>query len=300
MIPMMQRETPGRGGAAGALEMTDYQRVEAALRRLASDFPSQPGLEEMAAAAGLSPFQFHRLFLRWAGVSPKRFLEFLTVEHAKRVLDESRSVLDAAYEAGLSGPGRLHDQFVAIDAVTPGEFKRAGEGLTIRHGEHAGPFGPIFLAMTGRGICRLAFLSGRDGGEEVADLAGTWPGAAIVEDREATAAWAERVFAPAARAAGPLTLFVKGTNFQINVWKALLRVPAGHLTTYGRLAAAAGSPGASRAVGSALAVNPVAFLIPCHRVIRGLGVIGDYRWRAERKRALIGWEAARRHAEPGR
>lgn len=270
-----------------------YDRIEAALRLIAENQAAQPDLDDMARAAGMSPFHFQRVFTRWVGVSPKKFLQYLTLDYAKRRLTEAASVLDAAYAAGLSGPGRLHDLFVTHEAITPGEFKRRGAGLVIRYGCAPTPFGECLLLLTGRGICGLAFVSG-DRAAVFADMAGRWPGARFVEDAPAAAAMAARVFAPAGERGGPLPLHLYGTNFQIRVWEALLRVPPGALVTYGDLAAGIGDPRASRAVGSACGSNPVSWLIPCHRAILKSGYIRDYAWGRPRKLAMIGWEASQR------
>jgi AraC family transcriptional regulator of adaptative response/methylated-DNA-[protein]-cysteine methyltransferase len=221
-------------------------------------------------------------------VSPKRFLQFLTAEHARRLLDGSRSVLDAAFDAGLSGPGRLHDLTVNVHALTPGEMQRRGDGLEIRYGYHASPFGECLIMETERGVTGLAFVTeaGRDA--TLADLADRWPGSRLARSDGATRATARRVFG-----GGAVALDVRGTNFQIRVWEALLRVPEGALTTYAGLARRIGNPRASRAVGTAVARNPVSFLIPCHRVIRSTGSFGEYRWGTARKMAMVGWEAAR-------
>lgn len=269
----------------------EYARIERAIHYLARHAGRQPDLADAAAAAGLSPFHFQRLFTRWAGVSPKRFVELLTVEHAKRLLRDSASVLDAALAVGLSGPGRLHDQFVALEAATPGEFKAGGAGLTIRWGVHASPFGAVLAALTARGVCRLAFIDDDGDAAERDALAAAWPRATLIRDDRQTAAAAHAAFAGGAGAKPPL--WVRGTNFQIAVWRALLRVPEGKVCTYGDLAAAIGRPTAARAVGQAVGANPVACLIPCHRVIRSVGALGGYRWGTERKRALLAWEAAR-------
>jgi AraC family transcriptional regulator of adaptative response/methylated-DNA-[protein]-cysteine methyltransferase len=270
----------------------DYELIAAAIRFIAAHADEQPRLDRLAAAIGLSPFHLQRLFLRWAGVTPKRYLQFLTVEHAKCLLAQSRSVLEASYETGLSGPGRLHDHFVSLEAVTPGDYKRAGDGLEIRYGAHPSPFGSLFLAQTERGICALAFIADRDQADlELAALRARWRGARIVEDRTATAAVAGRLFRPD-EAAVPLSVLVRGSNFQIQVWKALLRIPFAHLSCYQHIARAVGRPSAARAVGQALAVNPVGYLIPCHRVIRSIGLPGGYRWGEARKQALLAWEAA--------
>ncbi len=272
------------------MSSTDYQRIEQAILFLERNFHRQPRLEEVARSIHLSEYHFQRLFRRWAGISPKRFLQFLTVEYAKQRLEVSRPVLSVAWEAGLSGGGRLHDLFVAAEAVTPGEFRRRGEGVRIAHGFHDSPFGRCLLARTERGICALSFVEQGAEAEAVEELRARWSGAELVEDPAETVAAAARIFQGGA---GPLSLHLRGTNFQLRVWEALLHIPAGHLVSYGELAEGLGCPGASRAVGSAVARNPVGWLIPCHRVIRELGVLGGYRWGTARKRAMLGWEAAR-------
>ncbi len=275
------------------MRTSDYSRIEKAILDLDRNFRRQPSLDEMARKAGLSPYHFQRLFTRWAGISPKRFLQFLTAEHAGRLLRESGSVLDAAYGAGLSGPGRLHDLTVGICAATPGEIRSEGEGLTIVYAAHPSPFGECFVAVTRRGICGLSFLPA-DEGEALDELRRQWPRATFREDARATRRVAERIFDPLrGRDLPPLTVFVRGTNFQVKVWEALVRIPPGRIVSYGDLAARLGAPGAARAVGSAVARNPVAFLVPCHRVIRKTGAFGDYRWGAARKKAILAWEAAR-------
>lgn len=276
----------------------DYARIERAIHYLERHAREQPSLADAARAVALSPFHFQRLFRRWAGVSPKRFLQYLTVEHAKTALLEGRSVLAATYEAGLSGPGRLHDLFVAVDAMTPGEFKERGGDLVIRYGVHPSPFGDCVIATTHRGICGLEFVADGAPREATARLRRRWTRAELREEPEATVRYAERIFhTPAAVA--PLTLHLKGTNFQLKVWEALLRVPPGSAVTYEDLGRAAGRPGAARAVGSAVGANPVAYVIPCHRVLRKTGALGDYRWGVARKRAMLGWEAAQRETRPG-
>lgn len=264
----------------------DYDRIERAIAYIAAHARRQPTLDEVAAAVHVSPYHFQRLFTRWSGISPKRFLGLLTLEHAKRALVESRSVLDAALDAGLSGPSRLHDLFITCEAVTPGEYKARGRGLTIRYGIHDGPFGRFVLGLTGRGICALEFDDATE--TATASLARRWPLARLVRDQAATAAVAATLFGEGSG----LRLWCQGTNFQIKVWSALLRVPPGGLVSYRQLAAAVGHPKAVRAVGNALAHNPIAVLIPCHRVIRSTGLFDDYKWGATRKRALIAWEAA--------
>jgi AraC family transcriptional regulator of adaptative response/methylated-DNA-[protein]-cysteine methyltransferase len=240
----------------------------------------------------LSEHHFQRLFTRWAGVSPKRFLQYLTVEHAKSRLDAARSVLNLAGEVGLSGPGRLHDLFVTLEAMSPGEYKTGGAGLDIRYGIHRSPFGPALLATTTRGVCGLHFLDDEDTG--VSLLRKDWPHADLREDTAGTTELAHRIFMPLFSAAPrPLALLVKGTNFQVKVWQALLALSPGTVTTYRRLAQHIGAPRSARAVGNAVGANPVAWLIPCHRVIRESGNMTHYRWGPARKAAMLGWEAAR-------
>lgn len=275
---------------------SDYARIEQAILFLQANFRRQPRLCDIAAGVGLSEYHFQRLFRRWAGISPKRFVQYLTAGYAERRLQEVGNLLDTSLDAGLSGPGRLHDLMVNVHAVTPGEMKRAGEGLRIRHGEHASPFGRCLLAVTGRGICGLSFVGVGGYPKALAELRQRWPKADFIADREATGSIATRLFEPAGSAKpGSIDLFVQGSNFQIKVWEALLRIPAGSLVCYRDLASSIGSPGAARAVGSANAHNPVALLIPCHRVIRRDGGMGGYRWGNPRKLAIIGWEAAQRH-----
>ena len=275
------------------MQETDYTRIEKAILYLEGNFQGQPGLKEVARKAGLSEYHFHRLFTRWAGISPKRFLQFLTAEYARGMLRESSNVLETAYEAGLSGPGRLHDLIVNVYAVTPGELKKEGAGLTIRYGVHPSPFGGCLLAITDQGICALAFLSGRRAGEAVEELRTRWANANLVLDPGATKAVSDRIFAPPRWGnTPPLNVIVRGTNFQVKVWEALVRIPPGRVASYEEIAARIDAPGAVRAVGNALARNPVAFLIPCHRVIRKTGAFGNYRWGPARKKAILAWEAA--------
>ena len=271
----------------------DYHLVEQAIRFLDGNAGRQPELREVAASVGLSEFHFQRLFQRWAGVSPKRFLQFQTTQEAKRVLAETGDLLDASYDSGLSGPGRLHDLMVSVEAVTPGEYKRKGEGLAISWGVHATPFGPCFLALTSRGVCALDFLEPDSESDALERLRAVWEYARIEHAPETTAGVAARIFAADAKQQAPLALLVKGTNFQIKVWEALLRIPAGRITTYAGLAGSIGRQRAARAVGSAVAANHIAYLIPCHRVIRNTGAFGEYRWGPMRKRILLGAELGR-------
>ena len=272
----------------------DYQLVERALVYLENHYQDQPSLEQIATQVGLSEYYFQRVFTRWVGISPKRFLQFLTKEHARQLLDHSSSILDATYRSGLSSPGRLHDLFVTMDAVTPGEYKLHGSGLTISYGFHPSPFGECLLALTGRGICGLAFVTQGDRQEPLDDLRRRWSLADLQEDADQTSPWVDKIFPLAGEAhQEPLRLFLNGTNFQIKVWEALLRIPAGNLVTYQKIATYLGDPNAARAVGQAIGLNPIAFVIPCHRVIRKMGVFGGYHYGAARKKAILGWEMAR-------
>jgi len=272
----------------------DYARVERAIRFVVANRHRQPDLSEIAASVHLSEYHFQRLFGRWAGISPKRFLQYLTKEDAKRRLRDCASVLEAALESGLSGAGRLHDLLVECEAVTPGEVRRGGEGIEIRYGYHPTPFGDCLLAATSRGICGLRFVGAAGRAAEFRALTDDWPKARWIRDPEITAALAERAFARPRRESvqPPLQLHLRGTNFQIKVWEALLRLPEGSVTTYSALARSIGHPGAARAVGSATGSNPIAMLVPCHRVLRSAGDLAGYRWGETRKQALLAWEAA--------
>jgi len=263
----------------------DYQRVERAIAFLDAHALRRPSLDETAAHVGLSPYHFQRLFQRWAGTSPKRFLQYTAAEHAKECLRDARTVLDATLDTGLSSTGRLHDLLVSVCAVTPGDVRRLGEGLRIRHGVHDTPFGRARIAVTPRGITSLEFVDGAT----PSDLEEEWPRAELVHDPDATAGWIERIFPRS----GPLPVLLRGTNLQLRVWEALLRIPEGTVVSYGSLAGALGlAPKAARAVAGAVATNPVAYLIPCHRVLRATGAIGGYRWGTARKRAMLGRELA--------
>ena len=276
-------------------EPTDYTLVAQTIQYLGQNFQDQPSLDDLAATLHISPFHLQRVFSRWAGISPKRFVQFLTVDYAKSRLAAAQSVLDAAYDAGLSSPGRLHDLFVSVEAVTPGEYKSKGAGLAISVGQHSTPFGECLLAATPRGIVALNFLDPDNPWEDALhQLHKTWAAATITIDPTATAPLAARIFAPQDKQLPPLRILVKGTNFQVKVWEALLRIPHGAVCSYADIARTIDQPTAARAVGSAIGANAVAYLIPCHRVIRQGGVVSDYRWGATRKRAIIGWEAAHR------
>jgi len=278
----------------------DYRRIERAVRFIADHRREQPGLDDIAQAAHVSPYHFQRLFTRWAGVSPKRFLGYLTMEHARSMLEGAASVLDASLESGLSGPGRLHDLFINFEAVSPGDIKRRGEGLVIRYGSVGSPFGPALVGLTDRGICRLTFLTDGSEAEAMADLSRRWPAAELVRAPAEAQAVVDRIFhGPVCCEDGkpPLRLHVTGTNFQIKVWEAALRLPLGRLATYSQIGAAIGHPKAARAVGNALHANPVAFVIPCHAVVPMLrqattSLFAPYQSGGERRAAMIGWEAA--------
>ena len=271
----------------------DYERIEKSIKFLETNFSSQPGLKEVAAHIGLSEFHFQRLFSRWVGISPKRFLQFLTKEYAKHLLEGSVNLLDVTYEAGLSSPGRLHDLFINCEAVTPGEYKNKGEGLTIKYGFHPSPFGECLLATTERGICGFYFIKNRDRKDPLAELRFFWKQADIVEDPYASRELVERIFNPSFVDTGaPLHLILNGTNFQIKVWEALIKIPFGAVVSYEDVAIQVGISGATRAVGSAVGKNPISFIIPCHRVIRKTADFGNYGGGTARKKAILGWEAA--------
>lgn len=268
-------------------EMDDYARVARIIRYLDEHRASQPSLADLASVAGLSESHLHRLFRRWAGVTPKDFLQCLTAEHAKERLRASASVLDTALDVGLSGPGRLHDLMVTLEAVSPGEFKARGNGMTVLWGWVETPLGLASLGWTDRGVCHLAFHEEKTNVYEA--LLENWGNAEIKEDASEAAALAERIFSPNS---GSLKALVRGTAFQVKVWRALLAIPEGALVSYGQLAEAVGNPRASRAVGSVCGRNEIGYLIPCHRVIRETGIVTGYRWGDVRKRALIAREAA--------
>jgi AraC family transcriptional regulator of adaptative response/methylated-DNA-[protein]-cysteine methyltransferase len=288
------------------MDTTDYIRIEAALAYLAQHAEAQPTLADVAEHVGLSEHYLQRVFTRWAGISPKRFLQFQTVESAKTLLRDSRSVLDTTYSTGLSSGGRLHDLFITLEGVTPGEFKSGGAGIVMSTGFHESPFGECLIAVTDRGVCGLSFVLDGDRSAALAELQHRWPAATLVENAAATRLVSQRIFAAwegtpwnpesnGARTTGitptPLSVLVRGTNFQVRVWEALLRIPPGAVATYEDIAAAVGQSAATRAVGSAIGRNPVAYLIPCHRVIRKAGAFGSYHWGATRKVAMLMHEA---------
>jgi AraC family transcriptional regulator of adaptative response/methylated-DNA-[protein]-cysteine methyltransferase len=274
-------------------QTTDYERVAEAIAFITTRVNRQPSLEEIAAHLHLSPYHFQRLFSRWAGVTPKRFLQALTVDRAKELLDESRPLLEVANTLGLSSGSRLYDHFVQLEAVTPGEYKSGGAKLTIEIGVHDTPFGTAFVATTPRGVCNLAFIESGEADQQFAEVSAHWPHATIRENGRRTQRIVENIFAKGADLERPLSVHVTGTNFQINVWRALLQIPTAQVTSYSRVAALISKPGSARAVGQAVGANPVAFLIPCHRVIRQNGQLGGYHWGETRKLAIQTWEEAR-------
>jgi AraC family transcriptional regulator of adaptative response/methylated-DNA-[protein]-cysteine methyltransferase len=277
---------------------SDFRRVARAITFLCAQVRSQPTLAEVAAQAGVSAFHFQRMFQTWAGISPKRFLQYLTLGEARGLLLESRSVLEASLDLGLSSPSRLHDLFLAIERMTPGQFKARGEGLTLAWAALDTPLGPALLAALDGRLCALSFLAGTDPGPALADLQARWPRARFQADPDALRPFALDLERRLRGEPGqPLALLLKGTPFQLRVWEALLRIPEGRVLAYGDVARQAGAPGAVRAVGTAIGQNPVAYLIPCHRVIQATGALGDYHWGAARKRALLALERAR-HDQP--
>jgi AraC family transcriptional regulator of adaptative response/methylated-DNA-[protein]-cysteine methyltransferase len=278
-------------------EQINYDRIAEAIGYIRDHFQSQPSLEDVADKIHLSPYHFQRLFTEWAGVSPKKFLQYISVEHAKEVLQDQRAtVYDAAFEAGLSGTGRLHDLFVSIEGMTPGEFRNGGADLEINYSFAESPFGAMLVASTAKGICYMAFVDqAAPSGEPAAfaDLRTRFPNARLRQITDLVQQNALYIFTRDWSRLSEIRLHLKGTDFQLKVWETLLKIPMGGLATYKDIAGQLGNPQASRAVGSAVGDNPVAFLIPCHRVIQSTGIIGQYHWGATRKTAMIGWEAAR-------
>ncbi|MBP5980265.1 MAG: methylated-DNA--[protein]-cysteine S-methyltransferase [Halomonas sp.] len=272
--------------------MDDYARIEKAMAYMVERAVWQPSLEEVAAHVHLSAYHFQRLFCRYAGISPKRFLQALTLERGKQLLKEPRALLEVAHELGLSGGSRLYDHFVQLEAVTPGEHKRQGEGICIEYGVHATPLGSVLVAVTPRGICRMGFVDATSADELLARLAKEWPRSSLHHRPAATAYVVEALFATPKAKPGTLSLHVTGTNFQVAVWRALLTIPEGQLASYTHIAQALGMPKSSRAVGNAVGANPIAMWIPCHRVIQQSGALGGYRWGLPKKQMVQAWELA--------
>jgi AraC family transcriptional regulator of adaptative response/methylated-DNA-[protein]-cysteine methyltransferase len=286
----------GKGAEVPKVE-SDYAIVRRAINFLSTHWTDQPSLETLAEHLGLSPAHCQRLFKRWCGLSPKEFVQSITVDHARNLLAGSASVLETAYEVGLSGAGRLHDLFVSHEAMTPGDYKRRGEGIAMSYGFHASPFGEALLMATERGVAGLAFVDedkGQTRAEALADMRRRWPLATYVEAPKKTAPYARQIFDPAKwSSAQPVRLVMIGSDFDVRVWETLLKIPMGRAVSYADIARHLGHPNASRAVGTAVGRNPISFVVPCHRVLRGDGNLGGYHWGLTRKRALIGWETGR-------
>lgn len=270
----------------------DYETVRRTLAFITERWRDQPTIEAMAAHVGLSPGHLHHLFRRWAGLTPKAFLQAITLDAARALLRDEASVLDTSFEVGLSGPGRLHDLFVTHEAMTPGDYKQGGAGLTLRYGFHGSPFGIAIAVITDRGLAGLGFCDPGEEADALADMRGRWPRATFVEDQLATGKTVAQVFDPAAiRRDTPVRVVLIGTDFEVRVWETLLRIPMGKATTYSTLATHIGRPTAARAVGAAVGKNPVSFVVPCHRVLGRSGGLTGYHWGLTRKQAMLGWEA---------
>jgi len=286
--PVLERDiTPELAGEGG-----DYETVRRVIEKISLDYRDQPSLEALADEVGSTPTALQKLFTRWAGLSPKAFLQAVTLKHARRLLDDGMPLLEASFEVGMSGPGRLHDLFVTHEAMSPGDYKTRGAGLTIRYGYHISPFGLALVMVTDRGLAGLAFCDPGSERDAFADMSGRWPNATYVEDMGATGPYAQRVFDPSRwRADQPLHVVMIGTDFQVRVWQALLRIPMGKVRSYSAIAEEIGSPSASRAVGAANGANPISFVVPCHRALGKSGALTGYHWGLTRKRAILGWEA---------
>lgn len=270
----------------------DYSVVRQTLQTITETWRSQPSLEQLAANLNMQPIQLQRVFTRWAGLTPKQFLQAITLDHARALLKESASVLDTSYEVGLSGPSRLHDLFVTHEAMTPGDYRRRGEGLLIQYGFHPCPFGYVLIMVTDKGLAGLAFA---DPGEEqtaLDDMTQRWPAATFEENADQTRPYLDRVFDPQTWSQDtPLRIVLIGTDFEVRVWETLLKIPLGRATTYADIATSLGKPTATRAVGTAVGKNPISFVVPCHRVLGAKGNLCGYHWGITRKRAILGWEA---------
>lgn len=271
---------------------SEYETVRRVIEKISLDYRDQPSLETLAAEVGETPTSLQKLFSRWAGLSPKAFLQAVTLDHARKLLDDGLPLLETSFEVGMSGPGRLHDLFVTHEAMSPGDYKTRGAGLTIRYGFHISPFGVALVMVTDRGLAGLSF---NDAGEEraaFADMSGRWPNATYVEDMSATAPYAAHIFDPTRwRQDQPLRVVMIGSDFQVRVWEALLKIPMGRACSYSAIASEVGSPKASRAVGAAVGANPLSFVVPCHRALGKSGALTGYHWGLTRKRAILGWEA---------
>ncbi|MGB3447494.1 MAG: bifunctional helix-turn-helix domain-containing protein/methylated-DNA--[protein]-cysteine S-methyltransferase [Xanthobacteraceae bacterium] len=279
---------PGPQDAA----LRDYDSVRRAIAFISAHWRAQPTIEAIAGAAGLTPDELHHLFRRWAGLTPKAFMQALTLDHAKGLLRDSASILDAALDSGLSGPGRLHDLFVTHEAMSPGEWKAGGAGMTLRYGFHPSPFGTAIVIASGRGLAGLAFADPGDEMTALTDMRRRWPRADCIEDHAGTTAMVQRIFDTRLwRPDQPLRVVLIGTDFEVRVWESLLKIPMGRATTYSDIACNVRNPKASRAVGAAVGRNPISFVVPCHRVIGKSGALTGYHWGITRKQAMLGWEA---------
>lgn len=280
-----------------ASTLDDYAKVCDVIAHVSENWRDQPSLDDLAARVRLTPDQLQRLFTRWAGLTPKAFLQALTLDNAKRMLEQSASILDTSLETGLSGPGRLHDLFVTHEGMSPGAYKKRGEGLTISYGYHPSPFGLALVMATPHGLCGLAFCDAGGEALSLADMTRRWPNAQYTENSATTAPIAARLFAEKnLRDGQPLRITFIGTDFEIRVWETLLKIPVGKATTYSDIAASVGSPKAARAVGAAVGKNPLSFVVPCHRVLGKSGALTGYHWGLTRKKAILGWESARLNA----
>lgn len=290
VIKLDQHAAPVRLGEAA----DDYEVVRRTLAFISDHWRRQPSVEEMAAHVGFSPGHLHHLFRRWAGLTPKDFLQAITLDAARRLLRDEATVLDTAYEVGYSGPGRLHDLFVTHEAMSPGDYKTGGAGIAMTYGFHPSPFGRALVIVTDRGLAGLGFCDAGGEPTALADMTGRWPQASFHEDASLTRPYAERIFDPAAWAGElPLRVVLIGTDFEVRVWETLLRIPMGRATTYSTIASHIGKPGAARAVGAAVGKNPISFVVPCHRVIGRSGALTGYHWGLTRKQAMLGWEAGK-------
>jgi AraC family transcriptional regulator of adaptative response/methylated-DNA-[protein]-cysteine methyltransferase len=288
-------DTTAHTSSPGLVASTDdYDRVRRAIAFISKHWRRHPSLDEIAGHVGLSVSHFHHLFRRWAGITPKAFLQAVTLDRARTMLKESASILDATYELGLSGPGRLHDLFVTHEAMTPGEFRTGGAGLTMHYGFHASPFGLALIMLAPLGLAGVAFADPGEEAAALADMTRRWPNAQFMEDSARTAPFASRIFDPAEwNAARPLNIVMIGTDFEVRVWKTLLKIPMGRATTYSDIAGHIGNPKAARAVGAAVGKNPMSFVVPCHRVLGRSGALTGYHWGLTRKQAMLGWEGGR-------
>ena len=283
-VPVLEKDITPEG--------SDYEIVRRVIEKISLDYRDQPSLEDLAQDVGETPTGLQKLFTRWAGLSPKAFLQAVTLDHARRLLGSGLPLLEASLEVGMSGPARLHDLFVTHEAMSPGAYKNRGEGLTIRYGYHISPFGIALIMVTDRGLAGLSFNDPGDEAAAFADMSGRWPNATYVEDMAATQPYAQRIFDPSRwRPDQPLRVVIIGTDFQVRVWEALLSIPMGRARTYSALAEQIGEPRASRAVGAACGANPISFVVPCHRALAKSGALTGYHWGLTRKRAILGWEA---------